>query len=163
GASGGYLAHSTCNGLDKDRQDNKPFLTDDYSMDATINGSQSIDLNSGIGGWTLANDLNKDTANNAGNVRFRHKANSQTNCLMLDRAKADGGAKDVSSIAAVGFGLTALCIGEQRGWVDHQQAYDRSMKVLRFLRDKAPQEHGHFYHFLDMRTGKRVWECEVSN
>lgn len=84
GASGGYLAHSTCNGLDKDRQDNKPFLTDDYSLDATINGSQSIDLNSGIGGWTLANDLNKDTANNAGNVRFRHKANSQTNCLMLD-------------------------------------------------------------------------------
>src|SRR5205814_1966995 len=41
--------------------------------------------------------------------------------------------------------------------------YDRSMKVLRFLRDKAPQEHGHFYHFLNMRSGQRVWNCEVSN
>jgi hypothetical protein len=37
------------------------------------------------------------------------------------------------------------------------------MRVLRFLRDRAPQEHGHFYHFLDMKTGKRVWNCEVSN
>ena len=61
------------------------------------------------------------------------------------------------------FGLTALCIGDERGWVKHQDAYDRSMRVLRFLRDKAPQEHGHFYHFLNMRTGKRTWNCEVSN
>src|SRR3954453_5994602 len=90
--------------------------------------------------------------------------------LMPDRIRADGSGnddggpgKDVASIASVGFGLTALCIGVERGWVPRQDAYDRSMKVLRFLRDKAPQEHGHFYHFLDMPTGGRVWKCEVSN
>jgi len=84
--------------------------------------------------------------------------------LMPDRAKATGGASnDVASIASVGFGLTALCIGEQRGWIPRQVAYDRSLRVLRFLREQAPQEHGHFYHFLDMHTGKRVWDCEVSN
>jgi hypothetical protein len=83
--------------------------------------------------------------------------------LMPDRAKAQGGGKDVASIASVGFGLTALCIGDERGFVKHQEAYDRSMRVLRFLRDKAPQEHGHFYHFLNMRTGERTWNCEVSN
>ena len=82
---------------------------------------------------------------------------------MPDRAGADGGEKEVASIASVGFGLTALCIGDERGWVGHQDAYDHSMKVLRFLREKARQEHGHFYHFLNMRTGQRMWNCEVSN
>jgi hypothetical protein len=80
---------------------------------------------------------------------------------MPDRTKADGGpSSGVASIASVGFGLTALCIGEQRGWVSRDEVYERSMRVLRFLRDKAPQERGHFYHFLDMRTGERVWNCE---
>lgn len=84
--------------------------------------------------------------------------------LMPDRAKADGGSvNNASSIASVGFGLTALCIGVERGWVERQDAYDRSLKVLKFLRDHGDHEHGYFYHFLDMRTGKRAWNCEVSN
>jgi hypothetical protein len=83
--------------------------------------------------------------------------------LMPDRAAADGPGKDVASIASVGFGLTALCIGDERGWIKHEDAYNRALRVLRFLREKAPQEHGHFYHFLNMRTGERTWNCEVSN
>jgi hypothetical protein len=94
---------------------------------------------------------------------FMDEADPETG-LMPDRAKADGsGAGDVSSIASIGFGLTALCIGEYRGWVPRQEAYDRSLKVLKFLRDKAHREHGHFYHFLDMKTGERSWNCEISN
>src|SRR5947207_3382416 len=58
--------------------------------------------------------------------------------LMPDRAGANGGAKDVASIASVGFGLTALCIDDQRGWIKHPDAYDRAMRALRFLREKAP-------------------------
>jgi hypothetical protein len=96
-------------------------------------------------------------------IQFFIDAQDDVTGLMADRGKANGGAADVASIASVGFGLTALCIGDERGWVPHQEAYDRSMKVLRFLRDKAPQEHGHFYHFLNMRTGQRMWNCEVSN
>ncbi|MCK5306232.1 MAG: hypothetical protein KAJ66_03790 [Candidatus Omnitrophica bacterium] len=68
-----------------------------------------------------------------------------------------------SSIAACGFGLTAICIGAERGWVDHDRAYNRVLKTLITFRDKVPNEHGFFYHFLDMRTGKRVWECEISS
>src|SRR5258705_13114006 len=35
--------------------------------------------------------------------------------LVMDRAKADGGGqRGMASIAATGFGLTALCIGHQR-------------------------------------------------
>jgi len=83
--------------------------------------------------------------------------------LMPDRARAAGGAGEIASVASVGFGLTALCVGDERGWVPHQVAYDHSMKVLRFLRDHGPQNHGYFYHFLDMHTGQRAWNCEVSD
>jgi prepilin-type N-terminal cleavage/methylation domain-containing protein/prepilin-type processing-associated H-X9-DG protein len=83
GQTGGYLSHSTCDGLDNRRIDKQPYLTDDYSQSPTIDGGQPIDMKSGIGGWTVA-DLNKDTDKNAGNIRFRHNRETQTNCLMLD-------------------------------------------------------------------------------
>ena len=94
---------------------------------------------------------------------FLDEADPETG-LMPDRARAIGGhTNEIASIASVGFGLTSLCIGEERGWVPKQEVYDRAFRVLRFLRDKAPQERGHFYHFLNMRTGAREWNCEVSN
>ncbi len=80
----GYMAHSTCDGLDRRRQDRKPYLTDDYSLDNTINGNQPIDMNPGIGGYVEAQHFNKDVPQNAGNVRFRHNNETQTNCLMMD-------------------------------------------------------------------------------
>lgn len=84
--------------------------------------------------------------------------------LMPDRALADGGhVNEVASVASVGFGLTCLVIGEERGWLTRDEAYDRAHKVLRFLRDHGAQERGTFYHFLNMRTGAREWKCEVSN
>lgn len=68
-----------------------------------------------------------------------------------------------SSIAAVGFGLTAYGIGAERGYVTRAQAAARTLATLRFFRD-APQNasedgaagyHGFYYHFLDMKTGRR--------
>lgn len=69
-----------------------------------------------------------------------------------------------SSVAAVGFGLTAYPIGVERGYVTRQQARDRVLATLRFFRN-APQGDtkgtatsgykGFFYHFLDMKTGLR--------
>jgi hypothetical protein len=68
-----------------------------------------------------------------------------------------------SSIAAVGFGLTAYGVGVERGYVTRAQAAERTLATLRFFND-APQNaseddaagyHGFFYHFLDMKTGKR--------
>lgn len=67
------------------------------------------------------------------------------------------------SIASCGFGLTALCIGVERGWISRDDAYNRALKMLVTFRDKVDNEHGYFYHFVDMRTGKRVWNCEVSS
>lgn len=75
-----------------------------------------------------------------------------------------------SSIAAVGFALTAYPIGVERGWVSRADAAARTLATLRFFRD-APQggnasgmtgHHGFFYHFLDMETGARVGNTELS-
>jgi hypothetical protein len=67
-----------------------------------------------------------------------------------------------SSIAADGFGLTAYGIGVERGWMTRAEAVKRTLATLKFFRD-APQgdaadasgNHGFFYHFLEMDSGRR--------
>ena len=75
-----------------------------------------------------------------------------------------------SSIAAVGFGLTAYPIGVEHGWVTRADARSRVLTTLRFLWT-APQGdattgmtgyQGFFYHFLDMRSGARFQTIELS-
>jgi hypothetical protein len=70
----------------------------------------------------------------------------------------------MSSIASTGFGLTALCLGDKRGYGDPAQIKSRVITTLDFLANKMPHEHGFFYHFVDMDTGAR-WanDVEVSN
>ena len=68
-----------------------------------------------------------------------------------------------ASVAAVGFGITSICIGESRGWIEKDDAYYLVLKILKTFRDKVPNEHGFFYHFLDIRTGARTWSSEVSS
>ena len=67
------------------------------------------------------------------------------------------------SVAAVGFGLAAICVGESRGWISAKEAHERILKTLITFRDTVPSEHGFFYHFLDMRTGSRAWNSELSS
>ena len=66
-----------------------------------------------------------------------------------------------ASIAAVGFGLTAYPIGVERHYITRAEARERVLVTLRFFLH-APNEHGFFYHFLDMKTGARTNESEVS-
>lgn len=67
------------------------------------------------------------------------------------------------SIAAVGFGLVAVCIAEKRGWVEKKVAYNRILTTLKTFYSKLQNEHGFFYHFVDMNSGKRVWNSEISS
>ena len=78
--------------------------------------------------------------------------------------------KSFSSVAAVGFALTAYPIGIERGYVTRTQAADRVLTTLRFMY-RAPQGpqatgvtgyKGFFYHFLDMETGHRFEQVELS-
>ncbi|MBI3306619.1 MAG: hypothetical protein HYZ84_02265 [Candidatus Omnitrophica bacterium] len=68
-----------------------------------------------------------------------------------------------ASIAATGFALAAVAIGGSRGWIDSDQAYEQLRKTLKTLLTKAEHEKGFFYHFLDGRTGRRVWTSEASS
>jgi hypothetical protein len=69
----------------------------------------------------------------------------------------------VASIAATGFGLTALCIADSRGYAKSAAILDRVRLTLRFMKNKLPHEHGFFYHFIDKETGERAWNCELSS
>lgn len=64
--------------------------------------------------------------------------------------------RDVGSTGATGFALTALCIGAERGWVPRDQARARALNTLRYYADRAPQEHGWFYHWLNVVSGERT-------
>jgi hypothetical protein len=66
-----------------------------------------------------------------------------------------------ASIAAVGFGLTAYPIGVARHYITRSEAQERVITTLRFF-VREPNEHGFFYHFIDMRTGARANGSEVS-
>ena len=84
---------------------------------------------------------------------------------VLDRAYASGAAdsRTVSSIAATGFGLAALCIGAQRGYMPSTQIQSRVLTTLNFIWTQLPQQNGFFYHFVDMSSGQRARQSEVSS
>jgi len=88
--------------------------------------------------------------------------------LVLDRSKTDGSPSDenhrtIASIASTGFGLTALCIAAERRWIDRAPARQRVAATLRFFAERATHEHGWFYHWMDVATGERRWQSEISS
>lgn len=89
--------------------------------------------------------------------------------LIRDRARVNGDIvrrrdnTDIGSLAATGFGLTALCIGVERGWISSPAAETRVMTTLGFLNDGAAKKNGWFYHFVEFGTGERRWSCEASS
>ncbi|HET7596376.1 MAG TPA: glucoamylase family protein [Burkholderiales bacterium] len=78
--------------------------------------------------------------------------------------------RSFASIAAVGFALTAYPVGVERGYITREEGRERVLKTLRFFRN-APQGteatgtagyNGFFYRYLDMKTGQRVGDIELS-
>jgi len=74
-----------------------------------------------------------------------------------------------SSIAAVGFALTAYPIGVERRYMTRAEAIKRCLTTLRFFHDEpqgtgpnAIGYRGFYYHFLDMNTGRRAGNSEIS-
>jgi hypothetical protein len=73
------------------------------------------------------------------------------------------------SIAVVGFALTTYPIAVERAYMTRAEAVERCLSNLRFFHD-GPQGRepdaigykGFYYHFLDMKTGRRVWNSEIS-
>src|SRR5258708_21336379 len=95
---------------------------------------------------------------------FFWEQSSSTTGPVKDRAFASGNdTRTVSSIAATGFGLTALCIADQRGYMAGANIVARVQATLSFLLNQMPNQNGFFYHFVDMSTGQRVSNSEVSS
>jgi hypothetical protein len=96
---------------------------------------------------------------------FWHETNPD-NGLIADNTAAD----DLpASIAGVGFALASYPVAVDRRLVRRRAAVRRTLTTLRFFWN-APQgpardatgHRGFFYHFLDVRTGRRAWRCELS-
>jgi hypothetical protein len=95
---------------------------------------------------------------------FLHETNP-ANGLVIDKTAPDWPA----SIAAVGLALAAYPVAVERGFISRRAAVERILATLRFFWNspQGPEAdatgcRGFYYHFLDMRTGRRAWECELS-
>jgi hypothetical protein len=94
---------------------------------------------------------------------FWEEANPYTG-LVKDRSQADGpDARTTASIAATGFGLTALCIADHRGWEYGKRIRERVRNTLRFAATHLSHNYGFFFHFLNMQNGDRDFHSEVSS
>ena len=72
------------------------------------------------------------------------------------------GSPGIASIASVGFGLTAYPIGIEKGYITYDEGYERVNGTLDTLLNMDRTE-GFYYHFVDMATGERAWQSEVSS
>ncbi len=87
--------------------------------------------------------------------------------IVRDRARTEGtrsmANESVGSIAATGFGLTAMCIGAERGWIRRVEARERVWCTLDTFAHRQAHAYGWFHHFLNIHTGERAWHSEVSS
>ena len=93
------------------------------------------------------------------------KETNPRNGLVLDSTRQGA----PCSIAATGFALASYTVGVERGFLTRTDAVKRTLTTLRFfLKSRQGTESdatgykGFYYHFLDMKTGRRVWNCELS-
>ena len=120
------------------------------------------------GPWKLSKDDEAflDDLERQGCLYFWEQASPKTG-QALDRARNDlGGALDprrMASIASTGFGLTALCIADRRGYLPHAQIVERVKTTLAWHLNSMPEVHGFFYHFTDIETGERYHRTELSS
>ena len=86
--------------------------------------------------------------------------------LMLDRVRIlepAGRTTSISSIAATGFSLSALCVAAQHSYINPSQCEERLLTTLNFLLTRAEHERGFFPHYLDVSSGTAALASEYSS
>ena len=123
----------------------------------------SVAPNPGVTPYQGTDDQLLDVIQRASFQFFWNETNPSTGQIK-DRAYLNGSdTRTMSSIAATGFGLTALCIGDSRGYGKTSDITNRVRNTLQFLFNQMPTVHGFYYHFVDMNTGQRWTTCELSS
>lgn len=95
---------------------------------------------------------------------FWYEANPEKG-LIRDRSQRGSHA----STASVGFGLPAIAVGIERGWITREEGRKRVLNTLRFFADVPTDQpsdgtgyKGFYYHFLNFTGGYREWSSELS-
>ena len=123
-----------------------------------------------MGGWNsqgraaMIDDVELERLQRQSFQYFVHEANS-ANGLIIDKTATHWPA----SIAATGLALATYPVGIERGFMSRAAAIARTLATLRFFWNSphgpepdATGYQGFYYHFLDMQTGRRAWQCELS-
>ena len=84
---------------------------------------------------------------------------SNNNGLIRDKTVYS---KNIASIAAVGYGLAAIVIAVERKLIKYEEGYKKANRTLDTFINDVEGKNGFFYHFVNMDTGKREWNCEIS-
>jgi len=117
-----------------------------------------------MSGGKLIGDAQLETLQREAFNYFLYETNP-VNGLVIDKTATDWPA----SIAATGLALAAYPVGVKRGFISHAAAVERTLATLRFFWNSpqgpeadATGYQGFYYHFLDMQTGRRARQCELS-
>jgi len=112
----------------------------------------------------LIDDVDLERLQNETFNYFLYETNPE-NGLVIDKTGKDW----PSSIAATGMALTVYPVAIEHGFITRDAAVEKVITTLRFFWNShqgpepdATGYHGFYYHFLDMRTGRRTWKCELS-
>jgi hypothetical protein len=75
-----------------------------------------------------------------------------------------------ATIAGTGLAIACYVVAAYRGYIARRRAADRVRAALRFFRNASQDgsrdgtgHRGFFYHFLDVASGRRVWDSELSS
>ena len=115
---------------------------------------------------TPADDAFLDEMERRACLYFIEQAGPATGQVLDRAANHSNGQLDprpMASIAATGFGLTALCIADYRGYHPRAQLLEQVRRTLRFHAHTLPNVHGFYYHFNDVHSGARFRRVEVSS
>jgi hypothetical protein len=100
-----------------------------------------------------------------GAFRYIEQYVNPANGLVADNSRTGS----PCSIAVVGFALACYPVAVENGWMARDRAAARTLATLRFFHQSVQSEQpdatgfrGFYYHFLDMGSGRRVWQCELS-
>ena len=63
---------------------------------------------------------------------------------------------DICTTGGTGFGIMAIVVGAERGFITRHEAAERVLRIVTFLEGKAERYHGAWSHWLNGRTGKTI-------